>query len=252
MRPGAADQWGEPEPRRLSAFRWEQFLAERQELFELANRRAQNAESRGEEGKVGEKESGEAELSIKVTWGALAGGRSGEGGAGVRAGGAGGACAHPAPGPAAPQRSGGERGGGAERSGRCGAVRPCSAAAAREGPLFQGAPWLGAVYPPAEALLTLLCVPIAGGCSRCTGLHPPSLAMNCRDARRGSGPSPNQCSHGAWHSGKRLNFPVPRVRVLTRAGGYGTSAPLLFVKMGCMLWQLLAVLSAIQKHRKEG
>ncbi|KAK2517727.1 hypothetical protein Q9966_014597 [Columba livia] len=52
MRPGAADQWGEPEPRRLSAFRWEQFLAERQELFELTNRRAQSAESRGEEGKV--------------------------------------------------------------------------------------------------------------------------------------------------------------------------------------------------------
>lgn len=84
----------------------------------------------------------------------------------------------------------------------------------------------------------MLCVPIAGGCSRCTGLHPPSLAINCRDARRGRGkdlaPHPTSAltERGTGHSGKRLNFPVPRVRVLTRAGGYGTSAPLFFVKIG--------------------
>ncbi|CAN0320503.1 unnamed protein product [Bubo scandiacus] len=67
MRPGPADQWRKPESRRLPACRGDPFLAERQERSELANGRARSAQSGGEEGKVGGKESEAAQLSIKVT-----------------------------------------------------------------------------------------------------------------------------------------------------------------------------------------
>lgn len=48
-------------------------MEERQERSELANGRARGARRRGGAGKVGGKVSGEAELSIKVTWGPRAG-----------------------------------------------------------------------------------------------------------------------------------------------------------------------------------